>query len=111
MFLVEYIRSDGSNPFKTWFDDLDSQAAAKVAVAITRLEAGNTSNVKGIGKIAEYRIDWGPGYRVYFGRDGVELLLLLGGGTKRNQDKDIERAEALFAEYKARKAQAAKGRR
>jgi putative addiction module killer protein len=110
MKLVEYVRKDGSVPFKAWFDALDSQAAAKVAVAALRLESGNTSNVKGIGKIAEYRIDWGPGYRIYLGRDGAELILLLGGGTKRHQDRDIERAEILFAEYKARKAEAAKGK-
>jgi len=110
MKLVEYVREDGSNPFKAWFDALDSQAAAKVAVAALRLESGNTSNVKGIGKIAECRIDWGRGYRIYLGRDGAELILLLGGGTKRHQDRDIERAGILFAEYKARKAEAGKGK-
>jgi putative addiction module killer protein len=106
--VVEYIRVDGSNPFKTWFDDLDAQAAAKVATATLRLELGNTSNVKWIGTIGEFRIDWGPGYRVYLGRDGTELIILLVGGTKKRQQADIERAKALFAEYKARKAAAAK---
>ena len=105
--VVEYIRSDGSNPFKAWFDDLDAQAAAKVATATLRLEMGNTSNVKWIGTIGEYRIDWGPGYRLYLGRDGEALIILLVGGTKRRQQADIERAKALFAEYKARKAAAA----
>ena len=65
---------------------------------------GNTSNVKGLGTIAEYRIDWGPGYRVYFGRDGETLAVLLGGGTKKNQDADIAQARTLWSEYKARKA-------
>ena len=106
--VVEYIRADGSNLFKTWFDDLDAQAAAKVATATLRLELGNTSNVKWIGTIGEFRIDWGPGYRVYLGRDGTELIILLAGGTKKRQQADIERAKALFAEYKARKAAAAK---
>src|ERR1700742_2144232 len=108
--IVEYIRADGSNPFKTWFDDLDAQAAAKVATATLRLELGNTSNVKWVGTIGEFRIDWGPGYRVSRGRDGVELIILLAGGTKKRQQADIERAKALFAEYKARKAAAAKGK-
>ena len=108
--VVEYIRVDGSNPFKTWFDDLDAQAAAKVATATLRLELGNTSNVKWIGTIGEFRIDWGPGYRVYLGRDGTELIILLAGGTKKRQQADIERAKALFAEYKARKAAAAKSK-
>ena len=106
--VIEYIRVDGSNPFKTWFDDLDAQAAAKVATATLRLELGNTSNVKWIGTIGEFRIDWGPGYRIYLGRDGTELIILLAGGTKKRQQADIERAKALFAEYKARKAAAAK---
>src|ERR1700744_6532211 len=108
--VAEYIREDGSNPFREWFDDLDAQAAAKVATATLRLELGNTSNVKWIGTIGEFRIDWGPGYRVYLGRQGTELIFLLAGGTKKRQQADIERAKALFAEYKARKAAAAKAK-
>jgi putative addiction module killer protein len=102
--VVEYLREDGSNPFKAWFDDLDAQAAAKVATATLRLEMGNTSNVKWIGSIGEYRIDWGPGYRLYLGKDGGALIILLVGGTKKRQQADIDRAETLFAEYKVRKA-------
>jgi putative addiction module killer protein len=108
--VAEYIRADGSNPFKTWFDDLDAQAAAKIATATLRLELGNTSSVKWIGTIGEFRIDWGPGYRIYLGRDGTELIILLAGGTKKRQQTDIERAKLLFAEYKARKAAAAKSK-
>jgi putative addiction module killer protein len=84
------------------------QAAAKVTAALLRLQVGNTSNLKRIGSIAEYRIDWGPGYRIYLGEDGVDLIVLLGGGTKRRQEADIERAKALFAEHRARKAAAAR---
>ena len=108
--VVEYVQADGTSPYKTWFDELDSQAAAKVATAVLRLGLGNTSSVKGVGKVAEYRIAWGPGYRVYLGRDGSELIILLGGGTKKQQQRDIAKAEALFAEYKKRKAAAAKKR-
>lgn len=68
-----------------------------------RLELGNTSNVKWFDGIAEYVIDWGPGYRVYLAKDGETLIILFGGGTKRGQQKDIERAKALHNEYKARK--------
>ncbi len=100
----EYFREDGSNPFRAWFDGLDAQAAAKIAAAVMRLSVGNTSRVKWFGGIGEYRIDWGPGYRVYLASDGEHLILLLGGGTKRHQQVDIERAQALHAEYKARKA-------
>jgi putative addiction module killer protein len=104
--VVEYIRDDGSNPFRSWFESLDAQAAAKVATALLRLEMGNTSSVKWIGRLGEYRIDWGPGYRIYLARDGGALIVLFGGGTKRRQHADIRRAEALFSEYKARKAAA-----
>ena len=62
--VVEYVREDSSCPNRTWFDDLDPQAAAKAATAIVRLELGNTTSLKRIGTIAEYRIDWGPGYRM-----------------------------------------------
>ena len=99
--VVEYIREDESNPYREWFDGLDAQAAAKVATAALRLEMGNTSR---IGAIGEYRIDWGPGYRIYMAKDGNALIILFGGGTKRSQRADIRRAEGLFAEYKARKA-------
>jgi putative addiction module killer protein len=102
--VVEYIREDESNPYREWFDGLDAQAAAKVATAALRLEMGNTSRVKWIGAIGEYRIDWGPGYRIYMAKDGNALIILFGGGTKRSQRADIRRAEGLFAEYKARKA-------
>jgi putative addiction module killer protein len=111
----EYLRADGSNPYKAWFDGLDVHAAAKVVTAKLRLGLGNTSSVKWFDGIGEYIIDWGPGYRIYLARDGEALIILFGGGTKRGQQKDIDRAKALNAEYKARKkaqpAAAKKGKR
>jgi len=104
----EYVRAEGSIPYCTWFEGLESQAAAKVAVAKIRLSMGNTSSVKWFDGIGEYVIDWGPGYRVYLARDGDDLIVLYGGGTKRRQQTDIARAKALHAEYKARKAAARK---
>src|SRR5438552_17225990 len=101
--VLEYVREDGSNPYRIWFGGLHSQAAAKVATATLRLELGNTSRVKWIGTIGEYRIDWGPGYRIYLAKDGEALIILLGGGTKQRQQADIEQAKAIFGEYKARK--------
>jgi putative addiction module killer protein len=65
---------------------------------------GNTSRVKWFAGMGEYVIDWGPGYRVYLARDGESLIVLFGGGTKRGQQADIDKAKALLAEYKARKA-------
>jgi putative addiction module killer protein len=110
--VVEYVREDGSRPFGAWFDRLDPQAGAKVATAIARLRAGNISGLKRIGSISEYRIDWGPGYRIYLGRAGATLIVLLGGGTKRGQRADIDRARAFWDEYNSRKTTATpRGRR
>jgi len=63
--IEEYLREDGSNPYKRWFDSLDPQAAAKVTTAKLRLELGNTSSVKWFEGMGEYVIDWGPGYRMH----------------------------------------------
>jgi putative addiction module killer protein len=108
--VVEYIREDGSNPYRKWFEGLDPQAAAKVATAAMRLGLGNTSNLKRIGTITEYRIDWGPGYRIYLAEDDGAWVLL-DGGTKRRQRADIERAKALLAEYSRRKSGTRSARR
>ena len=102
--VIEY-RTTGSSPFAAWFSALDAQAAAKVAAALYRLEQGNVSNVKSVGKgVSEYKIDFGPGYRIYFGQEGDELVILLGGGAKKSQNKDIMAAQMLWAEYKQAKA-------
>jgi len=80
-----YLTESGKSPFERWFSELDAQAAAKVSVALARLEQGNLSNVKSVGEgVLEYRIKWGPGYRVYFGRDGDLLIILLTGGAKQS---------------------------
>jgi len=100
----ENIDSNARSPYADWFDRLNAQAAAKVATALTRLTAGNFSNVKGVGfGVFEYRIDFGPGYRVYFGKDGERLVILLGGGTKKLQPQDISAATANWLDYKRRK--------
>jgi putative addiction module killer protein len=109
--VVEYVREDGSVPYAEWFGTLRAQAAAKVATARARIESGNTSAIKWIGVIGEYRLDWGPGYRIYLAKDGENLVILLGGGTKQRQQADITRAKALWAAYKARKAATSKPKR
>jgi len=92
-----------SRPFADWFRDLDAVTAAKVTVAITRIGMGNLSNAQGVGAgVFEYRIDFGPGYRVYFGKDGETLVILLGGGTKQRQQRDINVAQSRWIDYKAR---------
>lgn len=83
---------------------LDTVAAAKITIVKLKLEQRNLSNVKWFGGIGEFRLDWGPGYRVYIGKDGDRLIILLGGGTKKGQQKDIQNAESMWKEYKDRKA-------
>jgi len=103
-YIREYLHRQGRNPYKLWFDRLNSQAAAKVATALIRLALGNVSNVKGVGSgVFELRIDFGPGYRVYFGKDGERIVILLGGGTKKRQQQDIDAAIADWQDYKRRK--------
>lgn len=106
----EYVSEDGSNPYRSWFDGLDVQAAAKVTTAVLRLEMRNTSSVKWFGGIGEYRIDWGPGYRIYLLKDGKSLIVLFTGGTKASQNADIKRAMQLRDAYRARKARGRKRR-
>ena len=102
----EYIDDRGRSPFGRWFNSLDAGAAAKVRTSLARMEAGNLSNVRGVGRgVLERRIDVGPGYRVYFGRAGDTLIVLLGGGTKERQQRDIERVRELWQEYRRRKQQ------
>ncbi len=104
-----YVADSGKSPFEKWFSGLDVAAGAKVSVAVGRLGDGNFSSVKLVGEgVFEYRIDWGPGYRVYFGRDGEVLVILLTGGTKKRQQRDIERAKALWADYKRRRTPTAR---
>ena len=83
LIIVEYLK-DGKSLFEKWFNLLDVVPAVKVTAALYRLELGSFSNVKPVGGgVMEYRIDSGPGYRIYFGREGNKLIILLSGGTKR----------------------------
>src|ERR1700744_5679590 len=103
-----YVASSGEEPFAKWFAGLDEIAAAKIARALARMEQGDLSNVKGVGEgVLEYRVDFGPGYRIYFGRDGEALVILLTGGTKKRQQRDIDAAHAYWQDYK----QSKRGRR
>jgi len=105
MLLVrEYVDKRGRSPFGVWFNELNGVSAVKVRVAVSRLAQGNLSNVKSVGSgVLEYRIDFGPGYRICFGRDGEELVVLLAGGTKKRQQQDIVAATGYWQDYKRRK--------
>ena len=100
----EYVDTFEVNRFGRWFAGLDSQVAAKVTTAMVRLGQGNYSNVKGVGQgVFEYRINFGPGYRVYFSKDGESLILLLVGGSKKHQVRDVATAKICWIEYRSRK--------
>ncbi len=102
--LEEYIDTYGKNNFGEWFNNLNSEAALKVRKYLGRIENRNFSRVEAVGKgLFECKIDFGPGYRVYFGKAGTTLVILLGGGTKKRQQNDIKRSIELWKEYKQRK--------
>ena len=102
--IKEYVDGNGRNQFQRWFDSLADPAALKVRTALARLEVGNTSSLKSVGQgVHEIRIDFGPGYRVYLGQDGVQLVILLGGSTKARQDVAIAVAQERWSDYRRRK--------
>ncbi|MFJ3482937.1 type II toxin-antitoxin system RelE/ParE family toxin [Pseudomonas sp. NPDC090202] len=105
IIVQEYLSSDQRSPFSEWFSTLSPPAAIKVRTALARMESGNTSNIKWFNGLGEYRIDWGPGYRIYLIQEGLRLVILFGGGTKSGQTADIKRARTLIADYKAAKKQ------
>lgn len=102
--LVEYQDEQGRSPFGRWFARLNAQAAARVGRVLYRLAEGNTSNVKAVGRgVSEYKLDFGPGYRIYFGQDGETLVVLLAGGTKQRQSRDVATAQRHWRDYRRRK--------
>jgi putative addiction module killer protein len=107
--IEELLLADGDSPFGQWFGSLEAVAAAKVRVAVSRMEQGNLSNVEWFRGIGEYKIDWGPGLRIYLAKDGMKIIVLIGGGTKKRQQQDIDNAMALWEDYKRRKASTPKG--
>ena len=101
--ILEYTEDERS-PFADWFNGLDSVTAARVDRYLRRLEAGNFGAAKVLREgVSELRLDFGPGYRVYYGRDGRTIIVLLGGGDKRRQAADIAAAVACWKRYKQRK--------
>jgi putative addiction module killer protein len=99
-----YQTSSAETPFVDWLQGLkDRQARTRIEARLARVASGNLGDIEPVGEgVMELRIDWGPGYRVYFSRLGQVVVLLLCGGDKRSQQKDIERAKDYFKDYKAR---------
>lgn len=100
--MVDTVEVIKSSVFDRWMSELrDRRAAVRVQVRIDRLAGGNPGDVKPIGGgLSEMRIDYGPGYRVYFMRRGTLLIVLLCGGDKSSQDSDIEQARTIAAQWK-----------
>jgi putative addiction module killer protein len=106
ILILEYLDPEGRSPYAAWFDGLNAPAAAKIAAALYQLATGNLSNIKGVGSgVLERKIDFGPGYRIYFGRDGDSVVILLGGSSKQRQQQAIEAAKERWADYRRRKGQ------
>ena len=102
--LLEYLDAEGRSPYGAWFDGLNAPAAAKVVAALYQLAAGNRSNVEGVGSgVFERKIDFDPGYRIYFGKDGDSVIILLSGSTKQRKQHAIEVAKERWAAYRRRK--------
>jgi putative addiction module killer protein len=101
--IKEFVEAEHS-PFAEWLNSLDAVTAARVDKYIRRLEAGNFGAAKALNEgIFELRLDFGPGYRVYYGRDGKTIIILLGGGSKRRQSADIAAAIERWKRYKQSK--------
>jgi putative addiction module killer protein len=93
----EYIDTQGRVPYRDWLVKFDAGTRVRVITATLRMESGNFSVAKAVGSgVSELRLDFGPGYRIYFGKDGDRLVILLGGGTKRRQQTDIDTAHGLW---------------
>ena len=101
--IVVFRAKDGQVPFEDWLDDLnDKRAVARVLARLARVRQGNLGDCKPVGEgVAELRVDCGPGYRVYFGQKGQTLVVLLCGGDKRTQERDIRLAKQYWHEFKA----------
>jgi putative addiction module killer protein len=100
--VVAFRARDGQVPFEDWLNDLkDKRAVARVLARLARVRQGNLGDCRPVGEgVSELRVDYGPGYRVYFGQKGRTLVVLLCGGDKRTQDRDIRLARQFWREFK-----------
>ena len=99
--ILQYLKEDESCPFEEWFVGLkDTMGKAIIAARIEKIRVGNEGNEKSVGEgVWESKIYFGPGYRIYFGKEGLSRVILLLGGTKKHQSEDIARAQEYWADY------------
>jgi putative addiction module killer protein len=96
----EFLTPEGKSPFREWLDTLDLTVRARIQARVFRFELGDLGDRKAVGGgVWEARLTFGPGYRVYFARDGRTIILLLLGGNKASQAKDIRRAQQFWMDY------------
>ena len=102
--VLEYLTEDGENPFHKWLISLkDRSARARIRVRLNHVRLGNFGDCKPVGKgVSELRVDYGPGYRVYYGKSELTVVILLCGGSKKSQSKDIRLAQAYWADFQRR---------
>lgn len=105
--VVQYVTHTGQSPFDRWFRRQSAHVRARIQARIDRIEFGNFGDHRRVGEgVSELRLDFGPGYRVYYGRDGDVLVILLGGGTKARQSADVRNAQTLWNQYNREKRDA-----
>lgn len=96
----EYVTAGGRKPFREWLQTLEVTVRARIQARVLRFEMGNLGDHKSVGgSVWEARLVFGPGYRIYFGKDGKLIIVLLVGGTKASQKEDIRRAQRFWREY------------
>ena len=104
MTIREYPTPQGKSPFRDWLKDLDIGVQARIQARVLRFENGNLGDRKTVGGgVWEARLDFGPGYRLYFGKDGAAMILLLAGGDKSSQSKDIAAANLYWDDFREAK--------
>jgi putative addiction module killer protein len=100
LIVREYLAADGRNPFREWLSTLDVAVSARVQARLLRFELGNLGDHKSLGAgVWEARLAFGPGYRIYFAKEGDSMIVLLVGGTKASQRRDIRRAQEFWRDY------------
>jgi putative addiction module killer protein len=106
--LEYYLSAMGKIPFKEWVEGLrDVSARANIRVKLDRVRLGNLGNNRAVGEgVRELKVAYGPGYRIYFAQEGTNIILLLLGGDKSSQEKDIETAKEYWNDHKRRKRHA-----